>query len=199
MNSLRKFRITNNAPTIVWFAVISFAALILGYITDGESTILMFSEGHNTPGSILTGLRFFTHVLGHSDWNHYISNMTLFLLLGPMLEEKYGRDKILEIIVITALVSGLVNYFLFPYTILCGASGIVFAFVMLTSFTSFKEGEITVTVIIVAVIWIGREIVSGFTEIDSISNLSHIIGGAVGAIIGYKVNIRRKASNYGDK
>ena len=114
------------------------------------------------------------------------------LLLGPMLEEKYGSAKILEVILTTALVTALVNYFLFPGIALCGASGVVFAFILLTSFTGFNEGEIPLTVILVAVIFIGQQVYEGIFLQDNVSNLSHIIGGIVGAVIGYQLNKRSK-------
>lgn len=49
-------------------------------------------------------MRLFTHVLGHSGWEHFIGNMAYILLLGLMLEETYGSMRILQIIVITAFI-----------------------------------------------------------------------------------------------
>ena len=54
-------------------------------------------------------------------------------------------------IAITAFITSFVNYIFFPSVALCGASGVVFAFILLSSFTSFKEGEIPITFILVAV------------------------------------------------
>ena len=105
-------------------------------------------------------------------------------MLGPMLEEKYGSKRILQVIVITALVTGLVNYILFWNVALCGASGVVFAFILLTSFTSFRNGEIPLTFILVAIVFLGQQVYEGVFLQDNISNLSHVIGG----IIGYKLN-----------
>ena len=76
-----------------------------------------------------------------------MGNASYILLLGPMLEEKYGSVKILGIMAVTAFVTSLVNSLLFPNVALTGASGIVFAFILLTSFTGFKEGEIPLTFI----------------------------------------------------
>jgi GlpG protein len=71
---------------------------------------------------------------------------------------------------------------------LCGASGVVFAFILLTSFTSFKNGEIPLTFILVAIVFIGQQVYEGVFLEDDISNMSHILGGIVGAIVGYKLN-----------
>ena len=110
------------------------------------------------------------------------------LLLGPMLEEKYGSRTIIEVILITGLMAGLVNWLLFPGIALCGASSVVFAFILMTSFTSFKEGEIPLTVILVAIIFIGQQVYEGLLVQDNISNMAHIVGGIVGAIAGYTLN-----------
>lgn len=186
-----KKRITFNSPVILAFVFASFVAMIAGYLTLGASNKLLFMTYHSSPANPLTYLRFFTHVLGHAGWSHYIGNMMYILLLGPMLEEKYGSVKILEVILTTALITGLLNYFLFPGVALCGASGVVFAFILLTSFTGFNEGEIPLTVILVAFIFIGQQVYEGVFLQDNVSNLSHIAGGLVGAVIGYNLNKKR--------
>ena len=185
-----KKRITFNSPVILAFVFISLGAMIANYLTMGVSNKLLFMTYHSSLASPLTYVRFFTHVLGHAGWSHYIGNMMYILLLGPMLEEKYGSAKILEVILTTALVTALLNFFLFPGIALCGASGVVFAFILLTSFTGFNEGEIPLTVILVAVIFIGQQVYEGVFLQDNVSNLSHIAGGIVGAVIGYQLNKR---------
>ncbi len=185
-----KKRITFNSPVILAFVFISLGAMVANYLTMGASNKLLFMTYHSSLASPLTYVRFFTHVLGHAGWSHYIGNMMYILLLGPMLEEKYGSAKILEVILTTALVTALLNYFLFPGIALCGASGVVFAFILLTSFTGFNEGEIPLTVILVAVIFIGQQVYEGVFLQDNVSNLSHIAGGIVGAVIGYQLNKR---------
>lgn len=69
-------------------------------------------------------------------------------------EELLAIDKMskAEVIGITAIATGLVNYIFFWNVGLCGASGVAFAFIILASFTGFKEEEIPLTFILVAVI-----------------------------------------------
>ena len=107
---MRKLKITFNSPVTLCFVFISLAVIILNYVTRGGSNALLFSVWHSSLLSPLTYLRMFTHVLGHSGWDHYIGNMAYILLLGPMLEEKYGSKKILAVILITAFVTGLFNF-----------------------------------------------------------------------------------------
>ncbi|MBR0410444.1 MAG: hypothetical protein IJI25_05505 [Eubacterium sp.] len=64
-----------------------------------------------------------------------------------------------------------------------------FAFILLTSFTGFREGELPVTVILVAVIFLGQQIYEGLFVDDNVSNLSHILGGVIGAFAGYILNM----------
>ena len=186
--SRNRLKITFNSPVVLTFAAVSFVVLILNYLTAGHSNKLLFMTWHSTLRSPLTYIRFFTHVLGHSGFEHYIGNMAYILLLGPMLEEKYGSNLILAIIALTGLITGILNYILFPNTALCGASGVVFAFILLTSFTSFKQGEIPITFILVAVIFIGQQVVEGIFVRDNISNTSHILGGVIGSAVGYRLN-----------
>lgn len=109
-----------------------------------------------------------------------------------MLEEKYGSKELIEVIGITAVVTGLINYIFFWNVGLCGASGVVFAFIIIASFTGFKEGQIPLTFILVAVIFIGQQVYEGIAVQDNISNMAHIVGGIVGAIVGYWLNKRPK-------
>ena len=181
-------KIVINAPVVIGFVALMFIATLTGMLTGGYSTRFLFQTYHSSLLSPLTYLRFFTHVLGHTGWSHFMGNASYILLLGPMMEEKYGSTALVKVIVITALITGIVNYIFFPGVALCGASGVVFAFIILTSFTGFRAGEIPLTFILIAVIFIGQQIYEGVFIRDDISQLSHIVGGMVGAVIGYAWN-----------
>ena len=56
---------------------------------------------------------------------------------------------------------------------------VVFAFIILASFTSFKEGEIPLTFILVTVVFIGQQIYEAVAVANNVSNISHIIGGMI--------------------
>lgn len=184
----KRYRITFNSPVILSFSAICFVVMILNYLTSGVSNQMVFMTYHSSLTSPMTYVRLFTHVLGHSGWEHFIGNMAYILLLGPMLEEKYGSQKVLQVIAITAVVTGIINYVFFWDVALCGASGVCFAFILLASFTSFRDGEIPLTVILVAVIYLGQQIYDGIVVKDDISNMAHVFGGIVGGIIGFSLN-----------
>lgn len=183
--------ISFNSPVVLGFAVICVVALILGYVTGGTTTRMFFSVAHTSLTDPLTYVRMIGHVFGHAGIDHLVGNLMLLLVVGPLLEEKYGSADLIVVIVMTALVTGLVNYIFFPGVRMLGASGVVFAFILLSSITCTKDGSIPLTFILVAVMYIGREIWQGIFVQDNVANLAHIIGGIVGAVLGFAMNRKR--------
>lgn len=190
----KRLHITYNSPTTLSFVLASFIVTIIGLLTNGASTSLLFSVYGSSLLNPLTYLRMFTHILGHSGFEHFIGNAMYLLLLGPMLEEKYGAKTLIKVMVITAFVTAIVHCVFWGNYALCGASGIVFALILLSSFTAFKDGEIPLSFILVAFVFIGKEIYNGIFIQDSISNITHIIGGIVGSISGYALNKKSSKS-----
>lgn len=185
---MRELRIQYNAPVVLTFFFLSLGALLLGQFT-GERTTWQFFTVYRAPlTDPLTYLRMFAHVLGHADYTHFMSNMMLFLVVGPPLEEKYGSKRLLFCIALTALVSGLVQFIFFPTTALLGASGVVFMMIVLSSLAGMRNGSIPLTLIIVAILYLGGEVVDAIAAQDNISQLTHIIGGLCGAIMGFAMS-----------
>lgn len=195
MKNKRKIRLSFNSPVIIWFAIICFVALILGEITKGWTTTAFFSVYRSSLLSPLTYVRLIGHIFGHANWEHFIGNIMMLLIVGPLLEEKYGSSNLVFVILATALVTGIVHCIFFPYVQLLGASGVVFAFILLSPFTSVREGSIPVTLVLVAALYIGGQIYSGLVTSDNISQLTHILGGCVGAGLGYVMH-KNKMNRY---
>ncbi|MDR0839630.1 MAG: rhomboid family intramembrane serine protease [Oscillospiraceae bacterium] len=185
-------RIKYNAPVTLTFALVSLLALLLGMLTKDYTTRLLFSVYRSPLRDIFTYPRLFLHVLGHSGWQHYIGNMLMLLVLGPSLEEKYGARPMIFAIVITALVTGVVEWAFFPGTALLGASGIVFMMIVLSSLAGRSGGSVPLTLILVVALYLGREVLNGLTVKDNVSQLTHIVGGICGAVIGISFSRRRK-------
>ena len=181
----RRIVIRLNAPVILSFALLSLAALLLGGWTDGATTYRYFSVYRSSLSDPLTYVRFFGHVLGHANYEHYMGNMLLLLLVGPPLEEKYGWKKMVWFMAATALVTGLVQFIFFPNSALLGASGIVFMMIVLSSFTESRGGGIPITLILVVIFYLGGEIIDGIRNTDSVSQLTHVVGGVLGMIFGF--------------
>lgn len=189
--SRREIKFSFNAPVILGFTIICFAALILDDLTAGASTNLVFSEYHSSLLNPMTYIRFIGHIFGHAGWDHFMGNIMLILVVGPLLEEKYGSSNMIFVILTTAVVTGVFNYILFPQTQMLGASGVVFAMILLSSITSMKNGSIPLTFVLVAVIYIGQQIYQGIFVQDNVANMSHIVGGVTGAWLGFFLNKKR--------
>ena len=83
----------------------------------------------------------------------------------------------------TALITGLINVLFFS-TGLLGASGIVFMLILLVSFTNVTDGKIPLTFILVALLFVGKEVIQSM-QADHVSQAAHIIGGLCGSFFGF--------------
>ena len=178
-----RLRLDYNAPAVLTFALLCVAVQLLSEVTGGAANRTVFSIGRSSFPMVL--VRLFTHVLGHSGWTHLLNNTMFILILGPMIEEKYGTANTVFVILATALVTGLAHLVFNPGTVLLGASGVVFAFILLASITGAESNTIPLTFILVTLLWIGEQVYQAFAEENHISELTHIIGGAVGAGLGF--------------
>ncbi len=183
--SKKKVRLSFNAPATLAFVAICVAVQIISVITKGASNTFVFSVYRSSLLDPLTYVRCICHVLGHADWDHLLGNMMYILILGPMIEEKHGTSNTIFVMVATALVTGIVNMVFFPGVRLLGASGIVFAFILISSITTREDHTIPVTFILVALLYIGQQIYQGLFEMDNISQTAHIVGGVVGSVLGF--------------
>lgn len=186
-------KISYNAPVALTFALLSLLALVANHFTNGWANATLFSVYRcSLLADPLGFFRFFGHVLGHSGYAHYIGNMVLILVLGPNLEDRFGSWNVLWAILFTALVSGLVQFIFFPGTALLGASGIVFMMILLSSFGGVRNGTIPTTLILVAIFYLGGELWDAIFVKDNISQLTHIIGGLCGTVLGFILSSGRK-------
>jgi membrane associated rhomboid family serine protease len=179
-----KLRIRYNSPVILTFALLCAVVLLIDQLSGGSfiRAFFLLPPDFNA-GSFLSWLRLFTYVIGHQSWTHLISNFSFILLIGPVLEEKYGSLPLLAMMLVTALATAALNL-LVVHTGLYGASGIVFMLVLLSSFTNIRQGEIPITFILIVALYLVREFVNALNP-DTISQLAHIAGGVIGGAFGF--------------
>lgn len=114
------------------------------------------------------------------------------LLVGPAVEHEFGSKNFLLIIVAVAVSSAFVHLAVGKeYTYQLGASGVVFAAILLSSLVTASHGTIPLSFIIVATWWIGDEMWKFFFSGDAVSHHAHISGGIVGTIAGYYIHRQR--------
>jgi membrane associated rhomboid family serine protease len=175
-------KLSYNAPVVLTFSLIATLIQVLAETVWPEITLRYFAvrPGLDRPLDYFTLV---SHIAGHGNWTHLFGNFTLILLIGPILEERHGSLSLLIMIAITALVTGLINVLFFD-TFLLGASGIVFMLILLASTANIRQGEIPLTLLLIALLFLGKELVAALRD-DNISQMAHLVGGAAGALFGF--------------
>lgn len=187
-------RISYNSPVILTFCLLCTLVLILDKYVLAKMNLI--ANLFTVPGSskcpvpfnfksALDYVKLFTHVIGHADWNHLAGNLSFILLIGPLLEERYGSPMLALMMAVTALVTGVINACLIPSPLL-GASGIAFMLIILASFTSISKNEIPLSFILVFILFLGTEIFLK-PENSNISVIAHIAGGLCGSMFGFLI------------
>jgi membrane associated rhomboid family serine protease len=190
-------KVRYNSPVILTFSLICIAVYLIdlvpsmslppnsiGPITREFFTLSGIFDWSNPMGYV----RMITYTMGHANQAHIMGNMSLFLLIAPMMEEKYGSRKILMMMVVTALVTAVFQILLFN-TSLLGASGLVFMFIVLVSFANVQRGSIPLTFILVVLFYLGQEVIHSM-QVNNVSEYGHLMGGVMGGIFGATVKRR---------
>ena len=176
--------ITINSPVILGLTATSGLLLVVNSATGGVANRMLMSHysGWLDP---LMYLRFFSHVLAHADFAHFFGNYMLILVVGPLMEERYGGKRLLSMLAATSFATGLANAFFFQNVAVIGSSGLAFMLILLSSFVNIKKGGVPLTLLLVGFIYIGNEVMQGIFQSGNISRLSHVIGGLCGAGFGF--------------
>ncbi len=185
-----KVRIRYNAPVILTFTLVCAVVLLIDNISGGAFIQAFFVLPPSLPPTIFGWLKMFSYVIGHANWAHLIGNFSFILLIGPVLEEKYGSLPLLAMMAVTAIATALLNVLLL-HTGLYGASGIAFMLILLSSFTNIRQGEIPVTFLLIVLLYLVREFVNAFTP-STVSELAHIVGGIIGGLFGFAISRSEK-------
>ena len=187
-------KIRYNSPVVLTFALLSMAVYFLNWLFWGDPspgssslTSQFFTlRGVFNWSNPLDYLRMVSYPLGHANKAHIVGNMSIFLLIAPIMEEKYGSRNILLMMLFTAVLTGVFQIIIFNSGLL-GASGIVFMFIVLVSFADAQKGSIPLTFILVVIFFVGKEILSGFDN-NQVSEYAHIAGGFFGGLFGFMLS-----------
>ncbi len=195
MNKKLDISISYNAPVTLTYALICAFILLINSLVikarpdSGGFVPLIFSVS-GTPfawNNALSYIRLFTHIFGHTDWNHFIGNFSFIILLGPLMEERYGSKILALMFGVTAFVTGVINSCFIPYPLM-GGSGIVFMLIVLSSISSLEKKKIPLSFVCVILIYFGREIYNGVVlHSSNISVVAHIAGGLCGSFFGFMI------------
>ena len=185
-----------NAPVVISFAIISAVVLLINqYLLQGLVAAWFSVSANFNPNSVRCWITLASHVIGNTGWNQFLSNFAFILLLGPILEESYSSWSLVVMIILTALVTAVLNILVFK-TVLMGGGGVVFMMILLASFANFTKGELPLSFILVLLIYLGREFLYAF-DTGNINEFAHIAGGFCGSLFGFfKPGRRSSKANY---
>jgi len=185
-------KIEYNAPVVLTFSLLAAFIFVIDLMVPYNLIENFFVYyGGVRP---LDWLRLFLWPFGHASFDHLFGNLSIILLIGPLLEEKYSSRYLAFGMVLTTIVVGAFQA-LFSSGGILGASGIVFMMIIMTSFTrkpkidpeteeiEERKNTIPLTFVIIAILYLGREIYNGLFIANNISEMGHILGAIVGVFL----------------
>lgn len=180
-----------NSPVVLTFALLAFGALLLG-LENTQLNTLLFSVYQAPLTNTLTWVRLFFHVLGSTSPEQYVEDMMLVLLIGPMIEEKYGSQQLLVMIVITTVLTGAASMFFFPQSALTGCGELIFMLVVLASMARMENGRIPLTTVLVIFLYLGQAIYAAVSVQSNLYQMTQLLGGLCGCVFGLTLNRKKK-------
>lgn len=173
-----------NSIVILSFFFISFLVLIINSITKGKLNRLL-SVPTKSIINPFNYIRLITRAFCHLNWSHFRNNFVMILLIGPMLESRYGSIRLLIMILITTLITSIINVVIHK-SICIGASDSAYMLIILASIVNIVDGKIPLTLVLIFLFYIVEEIYKLITkDKDDVSHDGHLIGALMGLIFGY--------------
>ena len=190
-------RLTVNAPVILLFvAICTLLHIFVGCWSPSSGRILGVHDTWNTSRIPWQYTSLVTHIFAHSDFGHLRGNMTHLLLVGPGVEHAFGSRNVLKIMVIVAITSAFAHILIGNVrTHQLGASGVVFACILLNSIVSAENGKIPLSFVLTAILYLGEEFMNMlpvWSHKSATSHHAHLTGGIIGAMAGFYIHKQRR-------
>ncbi len=182
-------KIRYNAPVILTFSLACTAIYVVSQIVPSFGNLFIV-PGNRTVFNFLSldAFRLVSYTLGHASWEHLIGNLSIILLVGPILEEKYGSIRMFLMMLVTALATGVFNVLVLPWDSL-GASGVAFMLILLISITNVRQGEIPLTLVAIIAIYVTAQVIEGVKQMSqpnpTVNVWAHLLGGVFGGLFGF--------------
>lgn len=129
--------------------------------------------------------QFLTYMFTHATVSHFIFNMLSLYIFGTAVERRVGSREFLLYYLLTGVLSGVASYAMFyvanTNTVLLGASGAIYALLMLFSVLYPKSviyvfGLIPVQAPLLIILYFIIELISGLTAHDGVAHMTHLSG-----------------------
>ena len=183
---------TLNLVVLLW--VVHILRLVLSFlgILPGQASAQIFGIH---PGSAVTGLwTIFTAPLIHGDWRHLLGNSVSLLILGSLVGLQ-GPGQLLQVSIISAVVSGLGVWLIAPHnTVHVGASGIVFGYLGALLFLGwFQRRPLGILLSIASLVLFNGMIIGLFPGAPGVSWQGHLFG-FLGGVLAARLATRRSGA-----
>lgn len=199
-----KFNFVFDSPVTISFSLLSVLLFVLNcFAIKGTLDVKILTSPTTSAGpipfmatQISSYLRLFLYAFGSQNFVGLLSNLLFLLMLGPVMEERYGSLVIGIMMAVSVLFSGVLNT-CFCETSLQGCMPIIFMMIFLNSFMSFSKKKIPVSFLVIFVFYIARE-VSGKTFSEIVGLIICITGGLCGSLFAFltspKVRAEKKSA-----
>lgn len=199
-----KFNFVFDSPVTISFSLLSVLLFVLNCLAfKGTLDVKILTSPTTSAGpipfmatQISSYLRLFLYAFGSQNFVGLLSNLLFLLMLGPVMEERYGSLVIGIMMAVSVLFSGVLNT-CFCETSLQGCMPIIFMMIFLNSFMSFSKKKIPVSFLVIFVFYIARE-VFGKTFSEIVGLIICITGGLCGSLFAFltspKVRAEKKSA-----
>ena len=194
-----KFNFVFDSPVTISFSLLSVLLFVLNcFAIKGTLDVKILTSPTTSAGpipfmatQISSYLRLFLYAFGSQNFVGLLSNLLFLLMLGPVMEERYGSLVIGIMMAVSVLFSGVLNT-CFCETSLQGCMPIIFMMIFLNSFMSFSKKKIPVSFLVIFVFYIARE-VSGKTFSEIVGLIICITGGLCGSLFAFLTSPKARA------
>lgn len=180
-------RLTCNAPVMLTLTTLSvFIYLLDTYIIPGFVASYCSSPHSLTDPNAF--LRLFSYPFGHRSWVQLVTNYALLLLIGQILEKRYNALQLLSVIIVSVVLTGLINTFI-QANPLVGSDGISVCMVLFISLSYVRKGELPLSLVVIVILFFIAEFDTLFNS-DNLSRLSILTGAVLAVLYGLTLKPR---------
>jgi membrane associated rhomboid family serine protease len=130
--------------------------------------------------------RFLTAVFAHASGSHLVYNLFALIFFGLIVEKIIGSKKFLILFIFSGIIVNLVSVNFYARSL--GASGAIFG--IIGCLTALRPRLIVwafslpMPMFIATMLWAAGDLLGIFIPIDNTANLAHLVGLALGLLIG---------------
>ena len=166
MAKKNSLKVVFDSPVVLVFSVVSAAVFVADLILKLNVSEKIF-ECHGAKSvpafdfkSALDYVKLVIYPLGGTNSTSFFLNTGFILLLGPVLEERYGSVMLALMIFITSLVGGVLTACVSTFGI-SGCGGIVFMMIILSVLSVFIKKQLPVSWVFIFALYLAFSLFSG--------------------------------------